>query len=379
MSVEAPAAMRVPLSVQLSEAQLVLAKTLTDSVDAGDWVFKAPEGADPANAPVFAYVAATSEKPEVIAAALLAMTRAEQRTKGASPGLSREDFEAVVSYGLSSTFPRLQGRGLAAVSETLRRNPNSKLADAALAMLPKLSTAGGQHDLLETLSLLPDQRKRAALEKFLPLMPQLEAVVAARVFADLAATARSVPAPPALISTGIEGLGHSSEFVRGRASEFLGQAGKGHPGAEQALLDLLSKEKSPFVLAVTAEALQRLRSRPAIHKIVKLLDDDRSTRVEAPPWKTLDQKVGRQIYGGPSAKRTVSMVAFATLAGLSDGALKPAPPEPSDKDAGHDRNTKAAKAWYAKVKGDVPKTIPTAAAVLPASAPGKSPAPSPTH
>src|SRR5690606_19924801 len=165
----------------------------------GRWLFKAPEAGDPANAQVFAYLAATSDKPEVIGAALTALIRAQRQVKPGEAKVTQQDYEALVKYALTSTFPRLQGRALAAVEAILRKDPNNELGSIALATLPKLTTGAAQHDLLEALSVLPAQQKRAALDKFIPLLPQLEPFVAARVFAELTSTARSVPVPPALI------------------------------------------------------------------------------------------------------------------------------------------------------------------------------------
>jgi hypothetical protein len=149
--------------------------------------------------------------------------------------------------------------------------------------------------------------------------------------------------------------------------EFLGTVGRDRPDVAKAVLETFADE-SPYVLAQAAIASARLKTRPAVHPLAKLLDDDRTDRTESAPWRTPDGTTGRRVHGGPSRNSTVSQAAFQAMAALSDGGLVPQPAE-ADPAATHASNVKAAKAWYAKAKRGIPTSVEVATAAPPASGP----------
>lgn len=373
-----PAAMRIPLSLTLSDTELALADRLASNVEGDRWMFEEEALGDPKNAPVFAYLVATDARPEVVAAALRGLLHALSKAPAGSEEqpLSKSDLTLVLQDSVKSPHPRVQSRALDLAQTLLRREPGGPLVESILAALPGTSTAPAQYELLDTLAVLPPAQKRTALDRFVPLTSNLEPFVFARLLEELTAAWRSASPPPSLIDTAVGATRHADATVRGRATEFLGAVGRGLPQAEAAVLARFEDE-SPYVLAQAATASARMRVLPAAHSLVKLLDDDRADRIEGTTWKTPEGSTGRRMHGGPSSKSTVSQAAFQALAALSGGALKPEPPQPGEADGGHARNVKAAKAWYAKEKGSLPKADQLASTTASKPAPKGEGAPAP--
>lgn len=355
----APPSTRIALKAVPSEEQRNLALNLGASADATRWTFAGPDADDPKNRPAVLFLAASSDSPAVIGAALRALAKME--AKQPSKGTEKADYEAVVTDHLGSSDQRIQGRALEATSAALRRNPQSTLAPVAATLLPKFTTTGGQYDLIEALSAAPLSERRAALEPLVKVIGQMAPFVAARLLEALTETTRSAPASGGLVAAVTPLLDHQDPMVRGRAAELLGSGGKGRSAVERALLEKLG-DPDPFVRSKVVQALGRLGFGPAIHGIARLLDDNAADRIEVPAWKTLEGSVGRRVHEG-TVEGSVSHAAVIAMSQLSDGKFRPDQVPPRDEKVGvHKKNVAAAKAWYQAHKAEFPKPDASAAA-----------------
>ena len=111
-----------------------------------------------------------------------------------------------------------------------------------------------------------------------------------------------------------------------------------------------------MVSEAAADGLAFSNHLPAIHAIVKLLDDTASNTYDIKDYKELDGRAGWLHHDG-SAWSTVQDAALYSLKRLSAKTKErfEYKVEGKTKDDDLKRSAEEAKAWYGKVKADVPQ------------------------
>jgi HEAT repeat protein len=157
----------------------------------------------------------------------------------------------------------------------------------------------------------------------------------------------------------VELLKHKDPGVRGRAADTLASMA----GPDEAKRDELAKailpllgDENPYTKSAACSALAWLRHQPAIHRIIELVDDDTKNTYDIRDFNELNGNAGWVHHDG-SAWSQVSDAALYALKSLSHETGEKFDYKVDAKKVDDDlkKGASDAKAWYAKVKGKVPR------------------------
>jgi hypothetical protein len=288
---------------------------LAESVHPQHWTFPQLEVVRQDNAPLFTYAAMTSEKPEVVAAALHAIQVKAPR-RGLAHMASDPDTLAALEKHLDSQHPRVLVRALA-LAKTLFRSEMVKpeLTERVLKLAEEHRSGVGRYAVLDALSeiatpTLPiaelatsslgdaePATLSGALEIIIraPLLPEQKQLIAARA-AEL--------------------LQHDDPGVRGRALIALALLDSQEQNLPLRCLAALSDE-NPHVRAQAAMALDRIGKPAAIHHLITLVHDQSDSLYKMVGWKAFDGQPGKlthRLLDAPSVAQAAKN-AILSLAG----------------------------------------------------------------
>lgn len=329
---------------------------LVQKLNRNNWRFPSQESNEPRNARLFTYLAATSDDPAVIGGALSAMYGAysSHSKRKAQPDA---DFVQAVQRHLGASDPKLAVRALLAARTAMAgRDANAELIDRVtkLARQDPYQGGPGRHAIIDSLRVVSAaKRTPEVVAIFAESLEAKEPYVLSYALQALYRSVRSVENKDAIKAKAVALAAHEDAGVRGRAVELLGAFGRD----DQAVLDLVLgalSDPSPYVRSEAAEAVARLRYVPAIHALIKLVDDKESNRHDIRNWTTLDGKPGRLHHDGSPWGRVYD-AAMNGIRSLSEGQLSLERINPKQIEAGLDENAAATKAWYAKEKAKIPK------------------------
>lgn len=352
-SAEANAA-KVALKFSPDDAQQKAIEGLLGKLNRETLRFPSKDTNVPENARLFTYLAATSNDKDVVAAALSAMYGAysSHSKRKAQPDA---DFVAVVKHHLGSEDPNIAVRAfLAARTAISGKDGSPEIIAEVVKLADRYPSGAGRYTIIDTLRVVSAQNRNEQLMKiFTESLDAKETYVVSYALQALYRSTRSIEEKSALKAKAFELAKHADPGVRGRAIELLGALGKDDPEVLKLVLGALGDE-SAYVRSEASESIARLRHRPAIHELVKLLDDKENNRYDIRDWRTLDGKPGRLHHDG-SPWSHVYDAAMNAIRSLSAGELKLERINPKEIDKGLDANAAATRSWYAKVKHDIPK------------------------
>jgi hypothetical protein len=236
------------------------------------------------------------------------------------------------------------------------RDASAELIDRVtkLAHQDPYRSGPGRHAIIDSLRVVSAaKRTPEVVAIFTESLDAKEPYVLSYALQALYRSVRSVENQDVVKAKAVALAAHEDAGVRGRAVELLGAFGRDDPAALAVVLAALS-DPSPYVRSEAAEAVARLRYVPAIHTLIKLVDDKESNRHDIRNWTTLDGKPGRLHHDG-SPWAHVHDAAMNGIRSLSEGRLSLERINPKQIEEGLDRNAAATKAWYAKEKAKIPK------------------------
>ena len=293
--------------------------------------FPSDQAADPKHARLFAYLAATSQDPKQVAAALAAM-RLSYTSSSHNPNRATADadYGRVVAYHLRSSDPQIQGLALEAAPHALGGSEvQQPVVDELVRIAAQHPHAGARADAVQALQLVQgfaeDPRIAGALLD--ALRDDKAYVVSRSLFA-----------------------------LRTWAAELAGRLGQGRADVAGDLLPLLG-QPDPYVRSAAVAALSYLGYLPSAHAIAKLLDDKtKNTYVLCCYTSLTSQKISIEHRGSDWPEvRDAAVNALARLSSRTTTIFRPDRVDPAELEASLDRNARAAKAWYAKLRAELPK------------------------
>lgn len=314
------------------------------------------------NAKIFLSLAATATDPNIIAAALNALTsvythsaRYTERRELITP-----EYVPVVLSRIDHADGQVQTAAISALSTAIAGD----VPDAtAIARLVQLATSHpspqGRHEAMDT--LWKSSTIRTSQEQIAPYLQALDApeawIVSGALF-RLTSFGRNV-SDQAAYRTKLRGLlTHTDPGVRGRAAAAIAATlqmnDPERDALGQAIMPLLG-DANPYVKSAAANALARMDYRPAIHTIMGLLDDttrntydiqhtnlaganDRSHH-DGSPWSRVTDAAARAVQSFSS--RMGSRIEFERV-------------NPREVEAGLAAQATAARTWYAAHRAEIP-------------------------
>lgn len=348
-----PAANPAGLSFALNPGEQKKAESLIAAVDEKNWRFSPAESNKKTNARVFTFIAATSDKPAVIGAALNSMHTAYS-AHAKSKVKPDADFDKVVSKHLGSEDPKIVARALRAARTALTgKEPSKELLSAVVALKDKHADGPGRYALIDALRVVSfDARNDALMSVFTESLDSKEPYVLSYTLQALYRSTRSIKDKAAVNAKVLQLAKHEDPGVRGRAIELLGSTGKGDPASLEVVLAAL-EDPHAYVRSEAAESSARLRHAPAIHSLMKLVDQAEPNSYQLEGFKNLDGSAAVLRHDG-SAWGFVQDAAMTAIRSLSSGELKLDRIEPKSVAENLASNAKATQAWYQQNKASIP-------------------------
>jgi hypothetical protein len=343
------------LKFKPTDAQQQIIDGLLTRLNRENWRFPSKDTNAPENARLFTYLAATSKDPAVIGAALTAMYGAysSHSKRKAKPDA---DFVTVVNEHLATKDPKIATRALLAARTGMAgkdASPQLITTVASLASRDPYRSGPGRYAVIDALRVISaTQRTPEVVKIFEQSLDSSDTYVVSYALQALYRATRSIENRNELKGKVLGMAKHEDPGVRGRALELLGALGRDDQEVLKTVLAALS-DPSPYVRSEAAQAVARLRYRPAIHALVKLVDDKESNRYDIRNWTMLDGKPGRLHHDGSPWSR-VDDAAMNAIRSLSGGELKLERVNPKEIEKTLDANAATTKAWYAKEKRKIP-------------------------
>ncbi len=347
----------IAISFQPTEEQRKAAAALTKQIDQSNR-FPRAEARNKQNAKLFLYLAATSKEPAVIQAALDGMYSTYAAYKSKRKVRVDEDFSKVVVAHLGSKNDKILARALHAAKAGIAGRSGDK------PILTKILEVGRQRKDGPAQFAVLDALRRGDRNLMAPEVSELmlnslkheKAYVVSMALQALTLRAGRIKDRKTLKAKAIELAKHADPGVRGRALGLLSRVGHRDEAALQVALEAL-KDEHPFVRSEAADALVTLRYQPAIHELIKLVDDMAENRYDIEGWKHLDGTPGRLHHDGSAWSRVNDSVmsAIKRLSRAGRTRLKLDPINAKSVEESLKKNAAATKAWYAKEKAVLPK------------------------
>jgi hypothetical protein len=343
------------LKFKPDEAQRTAINALLAKVNRSNWRVPSKDTNAPENARLFTYMAATETDPVLIGAGLSAMYGAysSHSKRKAKPDA---DYATVVDKHLDSKDPKIATRALLAARTGIAgKEGNLALIGkvVGLASQDPYRSGPGRYAIIDTLRVVSAaQRTPEVVRVFEESLDSKETYVVSYALQALYRATRSIEDRDGLKSKALALAKHDDPGVRGRAIELLGTLGRDDAAVLKLVLAALSDE-SPYVRSEAAESVSRLRHRPAMHALIKLVDDKESNRYDIRDWTTLEGKPGRLHHDGSPWSRVYD-AAMNAMRSLSGGELKLEKVNPKEIEKGLDASAALTKAWYAKEKSKIP-------------------------
>ena len=320
------------------------------------------------NAKLFVYLAAKSEKPDVIRAALRAMSKTHKAGRGGKGGRRAvdADYATVVATHLGSKDDKIVSAALSAAAHALNTGqPDARVLDAVLQIARSHAVDGGRIAAVNVIIKIPHYRRNprivAALLQI--LKDKSPAVLSHTLYQLYQSGVRELQQKPAFVNAGLQLVKHPDPAVRGRAVRMLGVLARGNAEVRDKIRAMLD-DKHPYARSIAADALAAFRDVAAIHLLVPKLKD-MARNDHHIPYTTLTGKKSAVAHGARNA--TVHDTCAAAIEKLSAKLPKPwKRPSRKHEKSGREQNLASANAWYAKNKGeipplDAPPSAPTAA------------------
>ena len=353
----AAAPVGIPIKLRLDEAEQKAAQELAGKIKNERFSNEAVR--DKNNAKLFLFLAATSDKPAVIIASLEAL-----RMSFASPDAAKqkpfsdEDYGAVVAAHLGSANLKVQGYALEAAAHAVGgKDPHAPTVAALLKIATSHPNLPARAEAIDRLRLVRDfQQDPKIADAFLKALDSDQPYLVARSLFGLRLRATGLVMRNQFLDKARQLLKHTDPGVRGRAAELVGRLGAGNEEIARELEAML-QDPHPFTRSAACAALAHMGDLASVHALVALLGDTEKNIYEIRGFKLPTDREGLVRFDG-SAWAEVRDAALRSLERLS---MKTKVRFVADKVDAADvpgsltKNAKAAKAWYAKVKAQLPQ------------------------
>ncbi len=323
------------------------------------------------NAKLFVYLAAKSEKPDIIRASLRAMSKthtAGRRGKGSQRTVDA-DYCTVVATHLGSKDDKIVNLALSAATRALHTGqPDARVLDAVLQVARSHAVAGGRVSAINVLVKIPHYRRNP---RIVPALLQIlkdksPAVLSHTLYQLYQSGVDELLQKPAFVKASQELMKNGDPAVRGRAARFVAEVASGNVEVRDQIRAMLD-DKHPYPRSIAAHALAALHDVAAIHLLVPKLKDMARNDYHIPFTKLSGKKTA--VPHG-ARNETVHDTCAVSIEKLSAKLPKPwKRASRKHEKAGRDQNLASANAWYAKNKGEIPAL--DAPPPVPGTAPGK--------
>lgn len=315
----------------------------------------------PENGNVFLFLAGSSDNPAERAAALKAMEELFRVRPADDKVQIDEKFDTVVLRGLDSEEPTVLYEAIQTstmhlseeklqqkIADIIKNHQDPRARQAAILRINNLSK-------LETNPIF--------MEALIAALDDQNAYNVAAALGALETVKPEILHRDTLVEKATAHLKHEDPWVRARAAKTLGHLHwsskfkKDRPKMAAAIYPLL-KDKEAVVRSQAIQGLEKMNHLPAIHELIKLVDDHTSDKYKI----TVERLNGPFTWTWSSGGfHTVAGKALMAIEELGDS--KKVFGEGNTFDAGNPideartkKSVQNAKAWYAKNKGKIPKS-----------------------
>jgi hypothetical protein len=376
-SAAAPAP-RIPVSIRPSAADMKTLAALKSQLRKG----RVPKGLlkQKKHAKLFLYLAASSEDPKLIVAALGGMRSAYAgRSSRRGRPRANQDYGLVVATHLQSGNHAIQAAALRAAPQAVEgRRPYRPAVDELVSIAESHPLPGARVEALGVLRRVHAFGKQEAIvAAMLRALEQKEpAVLSMGLLLAIHRNASGLTRRKEFSQRAAALVGHEDAGVRGRAARLLGLLSKGDAQVVEQLIPLL-EDQNPYVRGQAALAVAEVGDVGIIHQLMALVDDEQAAYYQL-AYKSLRGKRARLSHGRKT--RTVgdqAIMAVARLSAKTKSAFKSLPRDAKNPATRRKENVAAVKAWYAKHKATLRKGQSPPATAEPTRGPARPAAPTP--
>lgn len=347
------------IGTKLTDEQKKAATELAAKVKRGK--FPWAEQAKKENAELFLHLAATSDKKEVVAAALHGMSRSWTYWKKNDKKMHvNEDYQAVVRARLGSSDDNILGRAIEAAPNAIAvDNPDKAVVSKLAAMAKGHKNAAARVAATDAIARAKDFQKNADIvDALLDALDDKEAYVVSTALFRMQFSAYSIVKKDALYAKAKELLGHKDQGVRGRAAVFAANLAQSNDQKKElgGLIFPMLKDEAPFVRSYAATALSTLKRQDAIHAFMGMLEDTEKNSYNI-KYTKLTGEPGTVHHDGSAWSRVDDAVLYSLKSmtwSMGDKKFQYGKINYKTVDKDLAAAKKEAKAWYKKHKKDLP-------------------------
>lgn len=348
----------IPISYELDETEQAKADSLIAGIDKKYFDYK--ESKKKENAKIFLAIAAANPgDPKIAPAAMRAVSQTwthYKKTKDRE--IINDDYKVVVRAYLGSDDKVTLARTLEAAKFSILDDPPDQETIDLMVAVYNRSAGPGKYATLNQLWNLKDWSKNAAVSAiYEDALGSSDAyLVTLALFRWDSGIYRAADREKVLEK--LKGLlNHADPGVRGRSASVLsrGSTTPQEKEANGALIEKLLDDKHPFVRSSAASAMGKLKRTSAIPKMIEMLSDSEKNTYDIAGWNQLDGQSGRAHHDGSPWSRVDDAVLWAlqTISFRLKPKFKYRKIDYKKSDADIKAAIKDAKAWYAKVKGQL--------------------------
>ena len=344
----------VQIGLKLDDAQREEAARLAGKVSNGRFAGRLVERER--NARLFLFLAAKSDKPEIIRASLGAMGRAyvgRADRKSKKPVVDA-DYGTVVVAHLKSQDPKILSEALDASRPALEaRPPNPAVLKEVTTIATSHPVAGARIEAINVLVKMPNYRRNPVVaDAFLRILDDKSPAVVSHALYYLYQNGAETSAKrDAFLAKARMLFKHPDQGVRGRATKLAANLAPRDVAVRNEIRAMLD-DPDPYVRSIVPHALVDMHDVAAIHLLIPKLKDLARNNHHA-SYAKLGGGEGAVAHGAKN--ETVHDTVARAIESLS--AKLPEPfkrPGRKNDQASRDKNIPAAIAWYEKHKGELP-------------------------
>ena len=349
----------IAIQTTLTDAEKKSATDLAAKVKRGK--FPWAEQAKKENANLFLHLAASSDKPEIVAAALHGMSRSWTYWKKNDKKMHvNEDYQKVVRARLGSADTNVLGRAIEAAPNAIAvDNPDKDVIDTLAKMAKDHANPAARVAAADAIARSKDfQKNEEIVTALLDALDDKEAYVVSTALFRMQFSAYSIVKKEELYAKAKELLKHADQGVRGRAAVFAANLAQSNEQKKELgdLIFPMLKDQAPFVRSYAATALSTLKRKDAIHAFMDMLDDVEKNSYNI-KYTKLTGEPGTVHHDGSAWSRVDDAVLYSLKSmtwSLGDSKFQYGKINYKTVDQDLGAAKKEARAWYKKNKKDLP-------------------------
>jgi hypothetical protein len=268
-----------------------------------------------------------------------------------------EDYGAVVAAHLASPNLKIVGYALEAAAHAVSgKDPYAPVVDALVKIANTHPDAPARSEAIDRLRLVRDfQQDQKIADAFLKALDSDQPYVVTRSLFGLRLRATGLVMRNQFLEKGRQLLKHADPGVRGRAAELVGRLGAGNEDIARELEAML-QDPDAFTRSAACAALAHMGDLASIHKLMKLMDDKAKNTYDIRGFKLPTDREGWVHFDGSawSEVRDAALRSLERLSMKTKVRFVADKVESNDVEGSLTKGTKAAKAWYAKIRAQLP-------------------------